>query len=771
MSTDPLITVVVPARDVEEYIGDCLRSVLDGPSSKSVELVVVEDGSVDATAERIDEVLRGCGSSCRVIPGPGGLGPGSARNVAIDQAQGEWIVFLDGDDELAPDGMTALVDALSSTHHDLVFFDWDDHLSSMDGRPSTRNFGRRDLDVLAVADQETVVDHYLRFLIDPSVIYLAVRRDLIDEHHLRFESGLHEDVDFTLHCILAARSVGVVRSAVVRKRARPGSVVHTISHDHLVGFARAWRRCVELVRRALPSTTPGVDESVHAGTIAVVATRAREIARHAQDEVHGALLLARLHTVFAQEISELRHHPPTGQTVYEIIARAVIDMPPGEEALLLERVRSLNGRTWSCVDLQHSVFLRPDEVRTCCKRFFVDGEMRGDVALLHMGGAESNPTPESILAAKRDLHRRINAGESTPCSGCPFISLDVWPAFQDLDIRYLSMEQHSVCNLRCSYCSEEYFGGARPAYDVAGLVSDLARGGALDACHTVVWGGGEPTLTKDFPEMVALLLDEAPGATQRFLTNSTRFSPIVAQALESGVGQVVTSIDAGTARVFSAVRGRDRLDEVMATLRLYAAINPDRVTIKYIFTEGNTDRTEVRAFVERIADESLAGVFFQISADFKHQVVSFDEVAAAVQMFSGLRGVGADFVYIDELFRQRLTEVPADLLRRDAKRNGWIPAIAEPASFTEVAVWGAGQATELLLATDFMETVPLTMLVDDRAEVVGREFAGVRVQAPEALLGTNVPVILSAIQGLPLMAERSAKLGVPRDRLVRDLVL
>lgn len=770
MSATPIVTVVVPARDVEEYIADCLRSVLDARCADDIELLVVEDGSTDQTADRIYEVVRGR-DSCRVLPGPGGAGPGSARNAALDEARGDWILFLDGDDELAPGGLELLLDALSATNDQLVFFDWEDHASSMDERSSTTTFGRRDLDLLAGGDRYALVEHYVRLLIDPSVIYFAVRRDLIDERRLRFEPGLHEDVDFTLQCILDARSTGVIRSTVTRKRARVGSVVNTISEDHLVGFARAWRRCVDLARRAVPYNRPGLDEAIRAGAIAVVATRAREIARHAQDDAEGARLLARLTVVLAEEIRDLRQHPPDGQTVYEMVARAVIDMPAGEEALLLRHVRDLNGRTWSCVDLQHSVFLRPDEVRTCCKRFFVDGEMRGDVALFRMADPEAEATPEGILAAKRNLHRRINAGEPTPCSGCPFLALDSWPTLQDLDVRYLSMEQHSVCNFRCTYCSEEYFGGARPIYDVGGLVSDLARSGALADCHTVVWGGGEPTVSKDFPGMVALLLEEVPGATQRFLTNATRFSPSVGEALASGVGQVVTSIDAGTAATFSAVRGRDRLKEVLATLNAYASINPHRVTIKYIFTEGNTGRGEVDAFVKLMSDESLTDVFFQISADFKNEVISVDHAIAAAQMFSGLRGIGADFVYVDELFRQRLTDVPPDLLWRDAVRNGWTPALAEPASFTEVAIWGAGQATELLLATDFIARVPVALLVDDRQEVQGTDFAGIRVQPPEALLGTDIPVILSAIQGLPLMAERCEQLGVPRNRLVRNLVL
>ena len=131
-----------------------------------------------------------------------------------------------------------------------------------------------------------------------------------------------------------------------------------------------------------------------------------------------------------------------------------------------------------------------------CKRFFVDGKIRGDVVLeIQKIKPDEKIEASNVIIAKRDLIRKINIGEKNDCDGCPFISRKNWNNFEtEMDIRYVSMEQHSVCNLRCTYCDDKYYGGDLPFYDVLGSLNNLVDAGALSNIQTVVWGGGEPTL-------------------------------------------------------------------------------------------------------------------------------------------------------------------------------------------------------------------------------------------------------------------------------------
>lgn len=110
---DPLpITVVVPAYDAARYLGAALASVRDGERGPA-EVVVVDDGSTDATAE----IARAFGA--RVISGPNG-GQAHARNVGIRAAQTPWIAFLDADDAWRPAKLARQWTALEAAPEALI---------------------------------------------------------------------------------------------------------------------------------------------------------------------------------------------------------------------------------------------------------------------------------------------------------------------------------------------------------------------------------------------------------------------------------------------------------------------------------------------------------------------------------------------------------------------------------------------------------------------------------------------------------------------------
>ena len=96
----PLVTVVVPVYNTPEGpLRRCLRSIL-AQDYANIELIVVEDGSSKECVAVLNDVL-GSDPRSRVIEG-GHSGVSHARNLGIDAAQGEWVVFCDSDDEVLP---------------------------------------------------------------------------------------------------------------------------------------------------------------------------------------------------------------------------------------------------------------------------------------------------------------------------------------------------------------------------------------------------------------------------------------------------------------------------------------------------------------------------------------------------------------------------------------------------------------------------------------------------------------------------------------------
>jgi glycosyltransferase involved in cell wall biosynthesis len=91
----PRVTVITPAYNVEKYIGDAIRSVLN-QSYRDFEYLIIDDDSSDATVREITDCIRS-DHRARLIT-QGHAGPSHARNLGIAAARGEFVAFLDGDD-------------------------------------------------------------------------------------------------------------------------------------------------------------------------------------------------------------------------------------------------------------------------------------------------------------------------------------------------------------------------------------------------------------------------------------------------------------------------------------------------------------------------------------------------------------------------------------------------------------------------------------------------------------------------------------------------
>src|SRR5437762_4752199 len=97
-SAPALVSVIVPCLNTAKTIGLCIESVL-AQTYPSIEMVVVDDGSVDGTAD----IARRYG--CTVLAMPQRIGTGPARNRGIEASRGSILFFLDADVALAPDAV------------------------------------------------------------------------------------------------------------------------------------------------------------------------------------------------------------------------------------------------------------------------------------------------------------------------------------------------------------------------------------------------------------------------------------------------------------------------------------------------------------------------------------------------------------------------------------------------------------------------------------------------------------------------------------------
>lgn len=116
-SANTLITVVVPVYQVEQYLMRCIDSIRN-QTYKNLEIILVDDGSKDKSPSICDEYVEK-DTRIQVIHKENG-GLSSARNAGIEQATGEYIIFIDSDDMIHPKMIEELYNLLQDTNSDIA---------------------------------------------------------------------------------------------------------------------------------------------------------------------------------------------------------------------------------------------------------------------------------------------------------------------------------------------------------------------------------------------------------------------------------------------------------------------------------------------------------------------------------------------------------------------------------------------------------------------------------------------------------------------------
>ncbi|WP_180275217.1 glycosyltransferase family 2 protein [Streptococcus suis] len=123
----PLISIIVPVYNVENYLDECIQTVL-AQTYSNWELLLINDGSTDSSGTICDDYAKGDERIRVVHKNNGGLS--DARNAGINNCTGEYITFLDSDDGIREDFLETCLTTAIQHDVDIVighFFIWDEN--------------------------------------------------------------------------------------------------------------------------------------------------------------------------------------------------------------------------------------------------------------------------------------------------------------------------------------------------------------------------------------------------------------------------------------------------------------------------------------------------------------------------------------------------------------------------------------------------------------------------------------------------------------------
>ncbi len=239
-----VLSVIVPVFEVEQYLSECLDSVLAATASDEIEVIAVDDGSPDGCAAILaDYAARD--SRLRVVTLPTNQGLGRARNAGLDHARGAYIWFVDADDWLIAGAVDMVVRRLRRTEPDVlivgyerVYPDGSGEWIRVPGRPA----GPTDIGEVVRASEHPELLHGLHIACNK-----VIRRDFLRRLGVRFESGWYEDVSFVYPVLLAAERVDVCDHPCYGYRQhRAGAITRTRADRHFEVFGH-WRRVFDFV--------------------------------------------------------------------------------------------------------------------------------------------------------------------------------------------------------------------------------------------------------------------------------------------------------------------------------------------------------------------------------------------------------------------------------------------------------------------------------------------------------------------------------------------
>jgi len=236
--------VIIPAYNVEKYIGETLKSVFN-QTFKDFEIVVVNDGSKDNTLQVVSEILNGSGFPFKIVDQVN-RGVSVARNVGMENSAGRYIKFLDGDDRLVPDAIETLVNAIQKRGCGLVYGGQD--VATISGKVIQR-YEDMYKQEWTYANYKKAIKEFLLSKVHISVNSSLIDRELIDKFGIRFVPGAKysEDNEFISKVIYYSNNVSYVGRSTCFLTVRPDSTTKmaTLSAFHNVGSMKRLKRFFE----------------------------------------------------------------------------------------------------------------------------------------------------------------------------------------------------------------------------------------------------------------------------------------------------------------------------------------------------------------------------------------------------------------------------------------------------------------------------------------------------------------------------------------------
>lgn len=219
-----IISVIIPVYNVEKYISNCLNSVLNQLNDK-IEVVIIDDGSTDNSAYIIKQLIDDQLFNIKFVS-QNNLGLSSVRNRGIELSCGQYIMFLDSDDELAEDTFSVLLNRVKRFPEVDIFYYDATIINEMNDGIVRKIYNRKNQvpDNIIFDSMEYFRDYYVATSIVSACLCL-IKKKILLSNNIKFDEGrLYEDNVFSLNVLIHSKKVCYLAQNLYLRRYRENSI-------------------------------------------------------------------------------------------------------------------------------------------------------------------------------------------------------------------------------------------------------------------------------------------------------------------------------------------------------------------------------------------------------------------------------------------------------------------------------------------------------------------------------------------------------------------
>ena len=220
----PFFSFIIPCCDVGPYVEECLQSILNQPF-QDWECILNIETSKDRTEEIIREKTAG-DSRFRIFTGPRTGSCSESRNIGIDNARGEYVIFLEGDDTIAEGSLERLHEKICAKPGADLYPCAIIANDEINGKSELRDNYRQDAPAEMTGVEATLyLNHHFRGPFCPMLQMTVFRREFLVGNDLKCIHGLRkQDSEFSPRALYLAKCVVPLHEPFYLYRIRTGSV-------------------------------------------------------------------------------------------------------------------------------------------------------------------------------------------------------------------------------------------------------------------------------------------------------------------------------------------------------------------------------------------------------------------------------------------------------------------------------------------------------------------------------------------------------------------